>query len=197
MEINKPVAIIILLIINSILIFLFIVPKYQESNELQASLVKKQAEYDGRSDYSVKLLRILKDIEGRKDTLEKINSALPSDFSLSPVVYFLQKKATENQLTVKSIIFQSQNLPEISSQVHDYTLPATKEKEVKNVTLAINLSGSYQGFKNFLYSLDKSTRLFQVSSISFSSPQSLSGLAYSPVEFQTYNFKLEVKVFTY
>jgi len=193
MEINKPVATIIILIINLILIFLFVAPKYQESNNLQLNLAQKQIEYDAQSDYYGKVLEALKSINDRKDVLEKIDSALPLDFSLASVIYFLQNEAIENQLNIKSITF-SKDLP----QTKEEFLSANSNQEVKSVGFAVNLSGSYQGFKKFLSDLDKSVRLFQVDRIYFSSPQgSSSELTYSPDQFQIYDFSLEIKIYTY
>ena len=192
MEINKPVATIILLIIALILIFLFIIPKYQESGDLQANLAQKQAEYDGQSDYYMKIFELLKSIRDRKDALGKINSALPSDISFASLIYFLQEKGVENGLAVKSIIF-SQNSPETYRQV----LPAESDKRVKNIMFNINLSGSYQSLKNFLSSLEKSVRLFQIDAISFISTQSLQGTKKSQNQLQIHDFNLEVKTYTY
>ena len=63
MEINKPATIIIILIVNVMLIFLFVIPKYQESIALEKSLVEKQVAYDSQGEYSIALLKTLKGIE--------------------------------------------------------------------------------------------------------------------------------------
>jgi len=202
MEINKPIVSIIILTVNLILIFLFVIPKYKESIELQKSVAQKQAEYNVKGDYYIKLLSTVKSIDERQDLLQKIDSALPSNFSLAPIVYFIQKKSIESQLTIKSITF---------SGGHD-TLPINFNEQVgnssgknggtgiKSIILTVNLSGSYQGLKLFLYSLERSARLFQVENISFvpvgiSSPQG-SGTSVLD-QARTYDFKLEIKTFTY
>ncbi len=191
MEINKPVATIILLMINLILIFLFVIPKYQESYAFQLNLAKKQMEYDSQSDYYIKLMGILKDIDDRKDVLEKIDSALPSNFSFAPVLNFFQKESIQSQLIIKSITF-SDVLPETSGI-------KTEGPIVKSISFTINLSGSYQGLKNLLSFLDRSDRLFQVKSISFASPEFFidPALPYLSGQLEPYHFKLEVKTYSY
>ncbi len=191
MEINKSITAIIILTINLILIFLFVIPKYQESIDLQINLLKKQVEYDSQSDYYIKLLGIIKSIEGRKDVLEKVDNALPSNFSLASVFYFFQKKSIENQLIIKSITFSGGSLGDSRVQAEGLM--------IKSISFTINLSGSYQGLKNFLSSLDRSDRLFQVENISFVSSKPLLNpeLSNLPDQLQAYDFKLEVKTNTY
>ena len=194
MEINKPVTAIIILIVDLILIFLFVIPKYQETREMQINFEKKQIDYNNQSKYHAELLDILKNIEERKEVIEKIDIALPSNFSISSIVNFLQEKAKENQLSIKSMVFSK-----ISSQTDEQLLKENSLKKVKSVNITINLSGSYQGLKNLLASLDKSARLFEVDSISFSSPEIFvnSNGSTSSNQLRTYDFRLEVKTNTY
>jgi len=192
MEFNKSITAIILLIINIILVFLFIIPKYQESHDLQISFIKKQVEYDSQSSYYAKLSSTLKDIEEKGEILEKINSALPNNLSLSLVISFLQKKSKENQLVVKSITF-SQPAIQASRQI------GANEKTIKSVNLTVNLSGSYRGLKNLITSLDKSVRVFEVKNVSFSSPIILAGPTPPNLsgQLQPHDFKLEIETHSY
>ena len=189
---NKPVSTIIVIIIITILIFLFVIPKYQESRDLQTKLYEKQATYNGESAYYAKLSELVKDIESRKDVLEKIDSALPPDTSFAPLLYFLQKKGDESGLVVKSVTF-SQALQGPYGQV----LQESSDKKIKNVMFTLNLSGNYQGLKKFLASLEKSARLFQVDDISFLSQEPLRGTTQLQSKLQVYDFKLDVKTQTY
>lgn len=165
------------------------IPRYQESSKLQMDFLQKQAKYSGQSDYHIELLGILKNIEDRKDVLKKIDSALPSDFSLASVFSFFQKKSAESQLTVKSITFSK--VLSAPSGVRSET------SKIKNISFVVNLSGSYQGLKNLLSSLDRSDRLFQVENISFASSEPLSDEIHLQSQLDNYDFKLEVKTQTY
>ena len=184
MEINKPISAIIILIIALIIFFLFALPEYQKSNDLQYSLAQKQAEYNSKSVYYSKISELIGTIEDKKDALGKINSALPPDFSFAPLVFFFQKKGVENGLTIKSIIF---------SQIS----PETAEKKIRNITFTVNILGNYQGLKNFLSSLDKSARLFEGNSISFSPSVTSSDSKQSKIQQQAYDLKLELQTHTY
>lgn len=192
MEINKPVSAIIVLIIALMVFFLFALPKYQESNELETELAQKEARYEGLVNYNLTLSNLLKSIEEKQDVLAKIDSALPPDPSLAPIVYFVQQKADQSQLAVKSITF-SQVAPQVYGQVLSQD---SNNKEVKSIIFSVDIFGSYQGLKKFLLSLERSSRLFEVNSIAFGS-EALNGTAKSKNALQAYDFKLEIKTQAY
>lgn len=194
MEINKPIATIVIFIITMISVFLFALPKYQESMSLQLTLAEKLAEYNSKSDYFKDISKTYEDINKRRVVLEKIDSALPPNIAFAPLVYFLQRKGAENGIVNKSIAF---------SQVSKITTLASdskekSSKELKIITINLDSLGTYQSLKNFLSSLEKSARLFEVESISFVSPSRLSGGASDPKnQLQSYNFRLVVKTYSY
>lgn len=188
MEINKPVITIILFIINLVLIFLFVGPEYRELLDSRVILAQKQAEYISRSDYQKKIAEILGDIEARQNILKKVDSALPSDFYFGNTVYFLQAKAVESGLDVKSITFS-----ETTQIKYQPILEGRADQEIKGINFILNLSGKYQGLKNFLFSLEKSARLFEIDNISFAS----SGRGNLQNQSEEYNFKLGVRMYTY
>ena len=179
MKLNKPILIIIIFIITLLVIFLFVVPKYKEVAGLQNSLAEKQAEYDSKSAYYAKIQEIIENIKSKKEGLSKIDSALPSDSYLSSLVYFFQKKGTEAGLTISTMV-----LSQASASVQN--------KNIKDIAFNIRASGTYAGFKDFLSSLDKSARLFEVSSVSFSG----FGAAKPEIQ-QTYEFNMEVHTHAY
>ncbi len=125
MEVNKPIATVIMLVITLIIVFLFAWPKYQESSDLQKKAIEKQAEYNGKAMYFQKISQTLSQIESKKDSLGKINSALPDSVLLAPLVYFLQKTGSETGLILKSIAFSQVSVSSYSQQV---ALPNTTPK---------------------------------------------------------------------
>lgn len=187
MKINKPTSTITFLMTSLILMIIFLVPTYQKSNLLEEDLIQKQAEYDGQPTYYSGLIKTVSNVESKQDSLGKINSALPPNYSIAPIIYFLHSIAAENSLDIKSIIFSGPFIKNYGQ---------AQGSNVKDVNFTIDLSGSYQGIKKFLVSVDKSSRLFEVNTISFAllKPQDSSG---SLEELKTHNFKLEIKTHTY
>ena len=191
MEINRPVAATILLIITALLVFLFAWPEYKHANSLDIALKEKQATYNSQAIYFGNITKVLADIERRKDILEKVESALPNEFTLAPIIYFFQKKGSETGLDVRSIVF-SRSISSVSGV--RATTAIVKEKEVKDIILTLDVLGNYQGLKNFLSSIEKSARIFEVKKISFVSSNPSSAVQ---GQAKTYNFKLEITTHSY
>jgi Tfp pilus assembly protein PilO len=105
MQFNKPVSIIIMFLVTLLVAFLFVIPTYQQSLNLRTVLGQKQAEFSGKSLYYATIADLTGKIENNSVALDKINSALPDDFYLSTLVYFLQKKADDAGLITKLIVF--------------------------------------------------------------------------------------------
>lgn len=184
MKINKPIGSVIMVVVALILIFLFLIPAYQKMNALQNELTRKQVEYDGKLAYYTKIDDLIKGIEDRKEALEKIDSALPSDFYFSSLVYFFQKESALAGLGVTST-----TLSQIS--------PPNKKTKIRDIIFNLNVSGTYDDFKNFLSVLDQSARLFEVNSVSFSTPAALQNTRSVNAASRTYNFDIEIQTHAY
>lgn len=186
---NKPAVIIIFLILIAMLLFLFVIPEYQEYQSLRLSVIEKQAKYSGESIYFARISDIILGLQSRQQVLDKIKSALPASVTLGPMVDFLQKKGSENGVSITSIVF-SQALALVPGEVLETSSPA----ETKDVLFTMDLTGSYQGLKNFLFAMDNSARLFEMDSVSFSLSQPLVGVKNRA---QEYTMKLEVRTRSY
>lgn len=185
MSVNKPISSAIILIITAIVILLFAVPKYRESIVLQSYIVKKQSEYDYQLSQYLNTSKIVNAIESRLDVLEKINSALPSDYSVAPIVNFIQTQALKEKMIVQSIEF----LP-------DSAVELKFPNQIKEMNFNLSLSGTYQGFKNFLSTMEQSDRLFQTNSIIGTLQPNL-GYELEQSQFIPMDFKLQAAVHFY
>ncbi len=199
MEINKPVAIIILIIITLAMVFLLAWPQYQALMDLKNRLVEKQAEYNGKSSYFKKISEVILEIESKKDSLEKIDNALPDRVSLAPIVYFLQKKGSETGLILKSIVFlqAASGFQRAANTANASLGDEAGTKQIKDIAFTAELLGNYQGLKDFISSLEGSSRVFEVDTISFSSQQFLPEAVQKKSQSEIYDFKLSLKTHTY
>ncbi len=184
MTFNKTFSTIIIFVVALVVALLFVFPKYKESSSLENKLAQNQAKYDADVEYYAKIASLSKDIDDKKDLLEKINIALPTDSSLAPLVYFFQKKGAESGLVVKSVVMTK------NSSLAD-------NKEIKDIIFTLNVLGNYQGLKNFLASLETSARLFEVNAIAFKSPVASQDANKSKNQQQVYDFQLEVETHSY
>lgn len=188
MKVDRPITIAVIILIIILLMYFFVVPKYYEFKNFQIKLGKAEAEYNAKFAYFSEVSKIFRELEDRKESLEKIENALPSKPQLADLMYFFQQKGAESGLIVKSIL-----LTKIS--------PATSESRIKEIVFSLDILGNYQSLKNFLSSLEGSSRLFEVGNISFGSQtlnKSQNNLTAQPlVAQQVYSFKLEVKTHSY
>lgn len=191
MEINKPISSVLIFIIALVMLFLFVIPKYGESVSLEGILNERRAEYSGKSQYYTDIYETLRSIKEKKEVVEKIDSALPANVSFAQLVYFLQKKAVESGLVSRSVGFS-----QVASAAQTKASGgAGASNELKIVSLTVNLLGNYQGIKNFVMALEKSSRIFEVASISFGPADLLQ--ASNPDSLQVYNIRMELKTYTY
>ncbi|MEA3452731.1 MAG: type 4a pilus biogenesis protein PilO [Patescibacteria group bacterium] len=145
----------------SIILGLFLLkPKYEELNDLQSQLRQKNIELENQNKYAQLLFSIERSLEEKRDLVTKINSALPADPDIPSLLNFL-KESTADQTGM--------SLLDVSWQEISLSREGRKER-FKEYSLRLQLSGSYVAFKNFLYVLERSSRLINVIHSEFSMP---------------------------
>jgi Tfp pilus assembly protein PilO len=98
-------------------------------------------------------------IEEKQELVNKVNNALPLGPDIPSLLNFLQETSTETGMSLEGASWQ------------ELSLSGKKNKErFKEYSLNLQLSGSYFAFINFLYSLEKSSRLINVVESDFSIP---------------------------
>jgi len=152
---NKIILTILFFIVSLMLGLLLFLPNYQEFKISQTQIKSTKEEIKQFQDYYSKIEKISEELQKYSEGLAKIDSALPSEPGLTNLYYFLQKNSYQTGLFLKEV-----GITKVSS-LSD--MPA-----IKTYIFPISLMGSYYSFKNFLSSLEKSARLIEVDSISFS-----------------------------
>lgn len=188
MQIDRPIVIAITLFIILLLIFFLVKPEYNKFKILQQELGEKRAEYNAEFDYYNAIATAYKELHSREESIKKINDALPSESSFGKLVYFFQKKGIENGVIIKNFFLNKSS--------------SASGENLKDVGFSMNLLGSYESLGNFIRSLEKSSRLFEITSIAFGSGDRLSsGFASNnesqPQIEQIYSFNLEIKTHSY
>jgi Tfp pilus assembly protein PilO len=179
MQIDRPIAIAIMLFIILLLVFFLVLPEYNTFGALRTQLGEKKAEFNAEFDYYSAITKTYYDLQSRKDDIKKIDDALPSPLSdpiFGKLIYFIQETAKETGLMIKDISFSksSSSAAETGSSI------------VKDIVITTNLLGDYQPLGNFITSLEKSSRVFEVMNISF-------GSSAGP----PYSFSLQIKTHSY
>lgn len=172
---QKPIigtAIISILLILGIIFYWQ--PKYQEINNLRMEIKEKKIELENKEAYFSELSQFSLKLEKYSSELDKINSFLPTSPGIPDIFSFLQKESFQNGLTLDKIGLEKPSL-------------LKKESRIFKIPLSLTLSGHYSAFKNFLSSIQKSARLIEIESISFSAPD----------KEETFSFNLKIKIYSY
>jgi len=210
MQIDRPITTALILFIILLLVFFLVVPEYKTFGKLQAELGEKKAEFNAQFGYYNAIADTYQQLQGRKDDIKKIDDALPQDPALGRVIYFLQQTAKGNGMMVKDLFL---------SKSSSNSAKSNEGNSVKDIIFSINALGDYASLEKFIISLEKSSRIFEITNISFSSSTSSSASSPTSVsasipaspsipaapaslqtQFQTqqiYSFNLQIKTRTY
>lgn len=152
---NRAITIFISFLLTIVIGLVLVWPKYQDFKSLQTRISQKRAELQSQEEYFSNLQKISEELSQYSDSLQKIDTILPLNSDLPAVFNFLEKTASQSGLILKSLgLLESPPQPEGS--------------EIKTHFLMFSLLGPYPSFKNFLLTLEKSARLIETESISFS-----------------------------
>lgn len=196
MQIDRPITIAICLFIILLLTFFLAMPEYNTFKSLRLELGKKTAEYNAEYEYLSEIANLYNEIQIRKEDLQKIDDALPIGSNFGNLVYYFQNQTSADGLIIKSLFLSKSSSPGSKSDSNEAYQP---QIDMSDIVFSLNLMGSYSALENFIVSLEKSARLFEVKTISFGSQpaeQSFGAEAQFQTE-QTHNFNLEVATHSY
>jgi len=155
MEVDRPILIATLLFAMLISIFYLVIPKYNAFQEVLTKVGQKEADFQSKAAYYIEVTSVYKELLLYQDVLNKIDTALPSKFSLASIVNFLYKATAANGIILQKIATNKSTEPSITTNI-------------KETTLSVSIVGSYPSLEKFITSLEKSARLIEGESVSFS-----------------------------
>ena len=177
----RPLAIIIGLILLVALGIAVVFPKYQNLNLLQLKIKEKEAALQSEKEYFSSISEISEKLKQYEESLSKINSALAAEPGLPALFNFLQTAASQNGLVLKKIA------PTMPSPLKEELVKEGWSLEIRETGINLTVTGSYPSFKNFLSTVEKTARMIEIESISFSAPEEA-----GPID-----FNLRIKVYSY
>lgn len=135
------------------LVFWVLLPLY---NNVNAALeIKKQNEnnLNDRLKLSANLKRLTDQYNERLSDIESFNKIVPEGQNIPELLVNLEDLASRNGLFFASVNFKTKDF---------------KAPDFKTLIMEIKVKGSYSAFKNYLEDMEKSLRIFDVMSVSFS-----------------------------
>lgn len=200
MQLDRPIAIALTLFIILLLAFFLLVPEYNTFKQLRVDASGKKAEYVAKFDYYTAIAKASLDLRNRSEDIKKIDDALPQDPALGRLINFLQATAAKNGLIMKNLFLsKSSSSGGAGTKSSSSSGAGTNASGVKDIVFSMDLTGSYASLGELMGSLEKSSRIFEISSISFGSA-SKAPTGQSQPQFQTqqtYNFNLQIKTHSY
>lgn len=185
---SKILSILFFTIIITITGIFMVQPRYQSAQSLQAKINQTNDQIKYRENYFSGLRQVSQELDKYQESISKIDAALPAKASLPTLFLFLQRTSSENGLILKEISFSSpvpiaatgssaagetvgtrQKYTGVSEEpIPSKTKAAT---DIQEVNFQLRLSGSYSALKNFLSSLEKSSKIWEVASLDLSSEE--------------------------
>ncbi|MFC1789414.1 type 4a pilus biogenesis protein PilO [Patescibacteria group bacterium] len=153
---NRLIISIISFAIVTILCIFVIWPQYQDLKPKQIEIENKMSELQKQQEFYDELVQNLEELKKYPEALAKIDSALPVEVSMPSMLEYLQKKASEAGMILKSF--------------GEASVSSSKENpRIKEYRMNISVSGSYSAIKDFLKIFENSARIIEIENITFSS----------------------------
>ncbi len=167
---------IILFAASLAIVFWVLLPLWSDARS--ALEVKKQNEINltDRRLLSANLEKLINQYNGRVNDILLFEKSVPAGQSIPEILINLEALASENGLIFGGVEFKTQE---------------SKLPGVKTLAMDLKLKGSYLAFTNYLKAVEKSLRLFDVTSVSFS------GIGPGQPEININGLEFNVKINTY
>ena len=166
----------ILFIAAVVIIFWVLLPLWHST---QAALELKKGNENNlaqRKQLAANLERLIGQYNERASDLTSFSKAIPVGQNIPELLINLEALASENGLIFSGVNFKPEDL---------------KAPGIKTLIMEIKVKGSYPAFQNYLKGMEKSLRLFDVTSISFN------GIAPGQVNVNLNNLEFNLSVNTY
>ncbi len=154
---NKLIIITICFLLSFILAIGVIWPRYQDFRASQEEVQNLKTRLQLREEHLERLRSITENLKKYKESLSKIDFALPDDPMLLDLSVWMEKEIIRIGLTLERIDFK-------------VAVPAENIPNLQETKILLKIVGSYEPFQYFLSILEDSARLIKIEHISFSSP---------------------------
>jgi len=187
---KRTIIILINIVISLVLIFIFIDPLWASVKVLRTEIVNQNEEVKKIEDLLVKVQEAEQDYHDVVESANQISLGLPQEKDLPYLLAKFETLASANGLLLESIGFSE----EIERHIKEDS-SSKKDEEISPfpyLVLEAKLSGSYEGLKGYLKSLENSIRLMEVREINFKSQQGDSNIDLSGLSIFEFNLKILV-----
>ncbi len=187
---TRKTLIIVLILILAIagIGFWLIKPGFSEMKGLTMKISEARDELVRKESLLARVENLKEKYQQAEEKIEKIYQVLPLEPDIPGILVQTETLASENGLLLEKIIY---TLPKEAVKVFRPQVGANQGKKqvlpFKTMIVVLEVSGSYQSFKNFLEALENSLRLMDISGITLSAKEKEGAVSYSyNLTFNTY-----------
>jgi len=154
---KKVFIIPIILFLNFVFAVYFLFPRYSNYLNLRKQTAQLMAEVQKRENEALNAQQMADKLNSYKETVDKINAALPNGLSFASLLNFFGKSAKES-----GVILSSFN-PDIAANNES----AKQNKgNIKESYFNLSLKGLFPSFVSFVKLLENSSRMIEIENIS-------------------------------
>jgi Tfp pilus assembly protein PilO len=173
----SPILFFVILLVSVYIVL----PEFYNFNNFKKEFETRNQEILSIENYHKKIDDTFNELKNYEESLDKINSALPDNYSSPSLFNYLQKTSAENGMFLETV-----SLAKASAKGTKVSPGAeTLKQNIKENYVNINLIGSYSSFKTFLESIEKSSRMIETENVLVEAEE------------ETLNFILLLKVSSY
>ncbi len=132
----------------------FWIPSFKEWQEARYEVKSLQSKLEESKQYRAYLASKLRDIEEKKDKVEKAKRALPPSPQLSYYLYWLESLASEKQVSLSSVSVQEESV-----SIENPLLSTSR--------IVVKLTGDYSSLKDYLTTIENGERLISITKAVF------------------------------
>ncbi|MBU2579135.1 type 4a pilus biogenesis protein PilO [Patescibacteria group bacterium] len=159
---NRILIITILFFISFLFFVYFLFPQSLIFENLKKKVLEKENSVQKEEIYFSNLEKISGNLKEYKESLEKIDAAVPTQLSIASLFSFFQNKALETGVFLKSV-----NAADAFSSLPG-EIAAEKEivsNKIKENFFSLSVSANFYAFENFLKEIERSSRMIEVEKI--------------------------------
>ena len=162
-------TIIALALIIDILILVFIAyPLYENISTLQQQINVKQQEEEALKQRIENLKELEKNYQVAKEKSKMVELALPNEKQIPEILIQLENIAGENGMTFSEITpgTAMKGTPGGGAKTPTVSPSSSASGLYQEIPLTVKIAGSFSGLKNYLKSIEKNVRIFDINAIS-------------------------------
>jgi len=191
---KKTIFILISLVLSVVLILVFVKPLWGSVRVLRTEMAKQEQRVESVEELLVKAQELEQKYQDMGGDVDKISLALPKEKDLPYLITQFETLASNNGLLLESVNFQG---VEKEESVKKRERKSSEQKGIagdfSHTPIKLTLSGSYEGLKGYLESLESNVRLMDVGAISFDKEEK--GEESSLIGFDIFDFSLDIVVY--